>query len=98
MSEQTVMQTYPIDRIRTDFPILSTTMRGKPLVYLDSGATSLKPQVVIDAEVDYLTRISANIHRGVYQLSEEATVRFDEARESVRGFINCGDEGEVIFK
>jgi len=97
VSERIVMQTYPIDRIRTDFPILGTTMRGKPLVYLDSGATSLKPQVVIDAEVDYLTRISANIHRGVYQLSEEATVRFDEARESVREFINCGDEGEVIF-
>ncbi len=97
MSRRTVSRTYPIDRIRTEFPILGTTMRGKPLAYLDSGATSLKPQVVVDAELHYLTRISANIHRGVYQLSEEATVRFDEARDSVRQFINAGDEGEVIF-
>ncbi|MEE8441874.1 MAG: cysteine desulfurase [Spirochaetia bacterium] len=90
-------RTYPVEQIRTEFPILGTTMRGKPLVYLDSGATSLKPQVVIDAEVNYLTRISANIHRGVYQLSEEATARFDDARDSVRRFINAGDEGEVVF-
>lgn len=97
MSQQTATRTYPIDRIRAEFPILGTTMRGKPLAYLDNGATSLKPQVVVDAEVDYLTRISANIHRGVYQLSEEATVRFDEARDSVRKFINVGDDGEVVF-
>jgi cysteine desulfurase / selenocysteine lyase len=97
MSQPAATRPYPIDRIRADFPILATTMRGKPLVYLDNGATSLKPQVVIDAELDYLTRISANIHRGVYQLSEEATVKFDEARASIREFINAGDEGEVVF-
>ena len=97
MSKRTVTRTYPVDRIRAEFPILGTTMRGKPLVYLDNGATSLKPQVVIDAELDYLTRISASIHRGVYQLSEEATVRFDEARASVRQFINAGDDGEIVF-
>ena len=71
-------------------------MRGKPLVYLDNGATALKPQVVVDAEVDYLTRISANIHRGVYQLSEEATLRFDEARETVKQFLG-GSDGEIVF-
>lgn len=89
--------TYPLQQIRADFPILQSTMRGKPLAYLDNGATSLKPQVVVDAEVEYLTRISANIHRGVYQLSEEATERFDRARASVREFINAGDGGEIVF-
>ena len=69
MNKRTVARTYPVDQIRAEFPILGTTMRGKPLVYLDNGATSLKPQVVIDAELNYLTRISASIHRGVYQLS-----------------------------
>lgn len=97
MNERAAVSAYPVETIRRDFPILETKMRGKPLVYLDSGATSLKPQPVIDAEVEYLTRISANIHRGVYQLSEEATVRFDAAREAVRQFINAGERGDVIF-
>ncbi|MFP4067781.1 MAG: aminotransferase class V-fold PLP-dependent enzyme, partial [Spirochaetaceae bacterium] len=64
------------ERIRRDFPILSRTMRGKPLVYLDNGATSLKPQSVIDAELAYYTRLGANIHRGVYELSEKASVAY----------------------
>ncbi len=97
MSSQRDTMTYPISRIRDDFPILKTTMRDKPLVYLDNGATSLKPQAVIDAEVHYLSRLSANIHRGVYQLSEEATVRFDEAREHLKKFIGAGPGGEIVF-
>ncbi|MFW5776858.1 MAG: aminotransferase class V-fold PLP-dependent enzyme [Spirochaetota bacterium] len=72
-------------------------MRGKPLVYLDNGATSLKPQSVIDAEIEYLRGISANIHRGVYELSERATNLFDEAREKVKRFIGASEEGEAIF-
>ncbi|MFW5850521.1 MAG: aminotransferase class V-fold PLP-dependent enzyme [Spirochaetota bacterium] len=72
-------------------------MRGKPLVYLDNGATSLKPQSVIDAEIEYLRGISANIHRGVYELSERATNLFDEAREKVKRFIGASEEGEAVF-
>lgn len=86
-----------VERIRADFPILSRTMRGKPLVYLDNGATSLKPQSVIDAEVDYLTNISANVHRGVYELSERATVLYDESREKLRRFLNAPDADQVVF-
>ena len=88
---------YNVEHIRGDFPILTRTMRGKPLVYLDNGATSLKPQQVVDAEVRYLTEISANIHRGVYELSETATVLFDEAREKVKRFIAAPDAGEAVF-
>ena len=87
---------YDVQRVRADFPILETTMRGKPLAYLDSGATSLKPQCVIDAEVEYLSSVSANIHRGVYELSERATTMYDDARESIRRFIG-GVDGDVVF-
>ncbi len=88
---------YDVERIRADFPILSREMRGKPLVYLDNGATSLKPQAVIDAEIGYLRDISANIHRGVYELSERATTLFDEAREKVKRFIGAPAHGEAVF-
>ncbi|MFP4115470.1 MAG: aminotransferase class V-fold PLP-dependent enzyme [Spirochaetales bacterium] len=90
-------KTYDVERIRADFPILEQPMRGKPLVYLDNGATSLKPQSVIDAEIEYLRGISANIHRGVYELSERATNLFDEAREKVKRFIGASEEGEAVF-
>ena len=73
-------------------------MRGKPLVYLDNGATALKPQPVIDAEIEYLRDISANIHRGVYELSERATVLFDEAREKVKRFIGRAGGRGVFTK
>lgn len=92
-----VSTTLPVSAIRSDFPILGETMRGKPLVYLDNGATSLKPQEVIDAEIYYLTKLSANIHRGVYEFSERATELFDEARVKVKAFIGAGENGEVIF-
>jgi len=90
-------RTYDVRAIRSDFPILSTSMRGKPLVYLDNGATALKPQSVIDAEISYLRDTSANIHRGVYELSERATEHFDAAREKVRRFIGAPADGEVVF-
>ncbi|MFP4703932.1 MAG: cysteine desulfurase [Spirochaetaceae bacterium] len=85
------------ERIRRDFPILSRTMRGKPLVYLDNGATSLKPQSVIDAEVAYYTQLGANIHRGVYELSEKASVAYDRVREGVARFIGAPRDSHVIF-
>ncbi|MFP4374086.1 MAG: cysteine desulfurase [Spirochaetaceae bacterium] len=89
----------PLDttRIRDDFPILSRTMRGKPFVYLDNSATSLKPQSVIDAEVAYYTEMGANIHRGVYEFSERASMLYDEARERTARFINAPPESHVIF-
>lgn len=97
MSSGTVSRTYPISAIRSDFPILESSMRGKPLAYLDNGATSLKPRSVVDAEVEYLTTVSANIHRGVYELSETATLRFDEARGAVKRFLHARDDGELVF-
>ncbi|MFW5684637.1 MAG: aminotransferase class V-fold PLP-dependent enzyme [Spirochaetota bacterium] len=90
-------RTYDLEKIRQDFPILGQPMRGKPLVYLDNGATALKPQQVIDAEIEYLRDISANIHRGVYELSERATLLFDESREKIKRFIGAPEDGEAIF-
>jgi len=86
-----------IDQIRRDFPILSEPMRGKPFVYLDNGATSLKPQCVIDEVVRYYSKIGANIHRGVYEFSETASLLYDTARENVARFINAGPDGQIIF-
>lgn len=83
--------------IRSQFPILSTTSRGKPLVYLDSAATTQKPGRVIDAVRDFYLRDNANIHRGVYQLSERATIAWDAARERVARFIGAGTADEVVF-
>ena len=86
-----------VSRIREDFPILKRTMNGKPFVYLDNGATSLKPQAVIDAEVGYYTELGANIHRGVYEFSEKASALYDQARNKVAGFIGARDPRQVVF-
>ncbi len=85
------------DKIRADFPILNRTVYGKPLTYLDSGATAQKPQCVID-RVDYLHReMNANIHRGVHYLSQEVTQLYEDAREAVRAFIGAEHREEIIF-
>jgi cysteine desulfurase / selenocysteine lyase len=86
-----------IQAIRADFPILSTQMGGKPLVYFDNGATTQKPQVVIDALVHYYTHDNANIHRGVYELSQRATDGYEAARKKVAEFIGAQDAAECIF-
>lgn len=86
-----------VDRIRQDFPILSRKVNGKPLVYLDNAATTQKPQVVIDALVDYYERYNANIHRGIHTLSEEATDAVEQARAKVAKFINAPSSSSVIF-
>jgi hypothetical protein len=83
--------------VRKDFPILQTQARGRPLVYLDNGATTQKPQVVIDAMRNYYEKQNANIHRGVYQLSQVATEGYEAARRTVQRFINAPDPAEVIF-
>jgi cysteine desulfurase / selenocysteine lyase len=92
-----LVSAYDVERVRRDFPILSRTVHGKPLVYLDSAASSQRPQAVIDAVNDYETRSHANVHRGVHALSQEATAAFEGARERVRRFINARSTREVIF-
>jgi cysteine desulfurase/selenocysteine lyase len=89
--------TLDVERIRADFPILRLRPRGKPLVYLDSAATSQKPQSVIDALTRYYEEENGNIHRGVHYLSELATQRYDETREATRRFINAASHNEVVF-
>ena len=84
-------------RIREDFPILKCEVNGKPLVYLDSAATSQKPQAVIDSLVRYYTTENSNVHRGVHKLSELATQDYEATRSKVRALINAADEREVIF-
>lgn len=86
-----------LQRIRGDFPILERRVYGKPLVYLDSGATAQKPRCVIEA-VDYLHRqLNANVHRGVHYLAEEATARYEAARECIRTFIGAESREEIVF-
>lgn len=94
MSKETA---YDVMKIREDFPILKTLVRGKPLCYLDNAATTQKPQQVINTLSEYYTSINSNIHRGVHTLSEKATSAFEEAREKVRGFINAKSSKEIIF-
>jgi cysteine desulfurase/selenocysteine lyase len=88
---------FDVERIRRDFPILSTMARGKPLVYLDSAATSQKPKSVIDALTRYYEQENGNIHRGVHHLSELATRLYDETRETARRFFNARRAHELIF-
>ena len=86
-----------VERVRQDFPILQRRVRDKPLVYLDSAATTQKPQRVLDALAKYYAHSNANIHRGVYLLSEEATAAYDGARKKVQRFINARSCREIIF-
>jgi cysteine desulfurase/selenocysteine lyase len=84
-------------KVRADFPILQTKVYGKPLVYLDNGATTQKPRAVIDAISRYYESQNANIHRGVYHLSQLATQLWEDARGKVAKFINAPDERTCIF-
>ena len=93
----TSTSTLDMARVRADFPILHQEVRGRPLVYLDSAATTQKPQAVIDALVRYYTHDNANVHRGVHALSERATVAYEGARERVRRFLNARETKEIIF-
>ena len=86
-----------IQKIREDFPILSRTVYGKPLVYFDNGATTQKPRLVVDALVDEYYSVNANVHRGVHFLSQQATELHEASRETVRQFINAGSTNEVVF-
>ena len=86
-----------VDAIRREFPILARTVHNKPLVYLDSAATSQKPDHVIDTLANFYRTSNANVHRGIYTLSEEATLAYETAREKTSTFINAGDSGRIIF-
>jgi cysteine desulfurase/selenocysteine lyase len=83
--------------LRADFPILQTTVHGKPLVYLDSAATSQKPRVVIDAVDTFYREYNANVHRGIYEIGERSTAAYETARAQVAKFIGASDAHEVVF-
>ncbi|MCB0554942.1 MAG: cysteine desulfurase [Phaeodactylibacter sp.] len=93
----TTVSKLNIEQIRRDFPLLSRDMNGKPIVFLDSAASSQKPNSVIEAISHYYRFQHANVHRGVYQLSQEATTAFEVARDKVRDFIHAPSSPEIIF-
>ena len=86
-----------VKKIREDFPILSRSVYGKPLVYLDNAATSQKPRAVIQALVDYYEGSNANVHRGVHALSMEATDQYEESRQKVARFINAETSESIVW-
>ena len=86
-----------IQQIRSQFPILSREVNGQPLVYLDNGATSQKPQVVLDVLDEYYEKYNANVHRGIHTLSQEATDLMEESRRKIQKFINAKYDHEIIF-
>ncbi|MDD9983156.1 MAG: cysteine desulfurase [Gammaproteobacteria bacterium] len=88
---------FDVERVRAEFPILEQTVNGRPLVYLDNGATSQKPRRVIDAIRRYYESDNANVHRGLHALSERATNAYEGARDAVRTFLNAADRREIVF-
>ena len=88
---------FDVEHVRAEFPILSTQVNGKPLVYLDNAATTQKPRAVIDSLVRYYETLNANVHRGVHTLSQRATDEFEGGREAVRRFLNAADTREIVF-
>ena len=96
-AKQSLADILNVDDIRSDFPILSTTVNGKNLIYADNAATTQKPQCVIERIGNYYENENANIHRGVHSLSEEATEAFEGARDFIKKFINAQSVSEIIF-
>lgn len=95
--EAGVKSLFDVQKLRAEFPILSVTVHGKPLVYFDNGATTQKPRAVINSLVEYYTAFNANIHRGVHSLSQEASAAYEQARESVVEFIGASSAQEIVF-
>jgi cysteine desulfurase/selenocysteine lyase len=89
--------TFDLKKIREEFPILSQQVNGNPLVYFDNAATTQKPKAVIEAITNFYTQCNANVHRGAHYLADEATLRFENARETVANFINAASRQEVIW-
>ncbi|CAI2433922.1 cysteine desulfurase SufS [Serratia proteamaculans] len=88
---------FPIERVRSDFPLLAREVNGQPLAYLDSAASAQKPQAVIDRELDFYRHGYAAVHRGIHTLSAEATQEMEAVREKVAAFINAGSAEEIVF-
>ena len=88
---------YPVDRIREDFPILKTNMNGNPLCYFDNGATTQKPYSVINTLTSFYENTNANAHRGVYTLTEQATDLYEGTRKKVQEFINAQHAHECVL-
>jgi len=97
MSQQTQVNTFEVEKIRKDFPILNRKVNGYPLVYFDNAATAQTPTQVMDAIVDYYSNYNANIHRGVHSLSQEATDKYEEARIKIQQHFNAEKAHEIIF-
>src|ERR687889_2655677 len=97
MNAPFVTAPYDVEAIRREFPILSSQVYGKPLVYLDSAASAQKPKAVIDAMVRQMETGYAHVHRGLHYMANEATEAFEGARETVRGFLNASSVDEIVF-
>ncbi|HYH13878.1 MAG TPA: cysteine desulfurase [Flavisolibacter sp.] len=98
MIEPSIIETgFDVYAIRKQFPVLNRQVKGKPLVYFDNAATTQKPQVVIDALVEYYSGYNANIHRGIHTLAEEATAAFEATRDAIQQFINAESREQIIF-
>ncbi len=97
MDQRTSATAYDVEAIRRDFPILSTMVHGRPLVYLDNGASAQKPQVVIDAISRAYSSEYGNVHRGLHYLSNTATEAYEASREKVRRFLNAASVDEIVF-
>jgi len=97
MDQKVERTTYDVEAVRRDFPILARTVYGKPLVYLDNGASAQKPQAVIDAVTHAYSHEYANVHRGLHFLSNAATDAYERARETVRRFLNAPSVDEIVF-
>lgn len=97
MTAVKTMSNFDVEKIREDFPVLSQTVNGNPLVYLDNGASSQVPNLVIERGAKYLAEEHSNIHRGVHYLSQHATTAYEAAREKVKRFINAKEAKECIF-
>ncbi len=96
-AELSIAEGFDPYAVRRDFPILSTTVNGKPLIYLDSASTSQKPNVVIEAVDTFYREYNANVHRGIYTIGERSTAAYERARATVARFINAPDAHEVVF-
>src|SRR6056297_435778 len=98
MTEKSILiETFDVNTIRKDFPILEQEVNGHPLVYLDNAATTQKPAVVIEAIANYYRKDNANVHRGAHALSDRATLAFENARETVSEFIGSPASKQVIW-
>jgi len=97
MTPETAASGYDVEAVRADFPILSETVHGKPLCFLDSGASAQKPRAVIDAMRQSFEHCYANVHRGAYDFSERTTAAYEGARQTVRHFLNAKSDHEIIF-